>query len=162
MYEVTPIGTIRTPFCEQAGTPIQPGYGDEAHGEAVLDPAFAAGLADLERFERAWLVTWLHKSGDYKLRVVPYRDTRERGLFATRAPRRPNPIGISCVRVLGVEGNVLRFAGADMLDGTPLLDIKPYSPRFDAFPDARAGWLDDEAVDRRRADGRFDEGPSGA
>jgi len=87
--------------------------------------------------------------------VVPYRDTRERGLFATRAPSRPNPIGLSVVRLLGRDANVLRVADVDILDGTPLLDIKPYVPEFDAHPASRAGWLDERRADRKEADDRF-------
>jgi len=155
MYEVKPIGIIRTPWDEPEGTPIQPGYAADCEGEAVVEEAFAPGLADLAGFDRVWLVYWFHRSGSWQLHVVPFRDTRERGLFATRAPSRPNPIGMSAVRLLSVEGPRLRFTGADMLDGTPLLDIKPYSPRFDSFPAARDGWIDSESVDRRLADGRF-------
>ena len=89
---------------------------------------------------------------------MPYRDTRTHGLFATRSPSRPNPIGLSVVKLLGREKNVLRVRGVDILDGTPLLDIKPYVPEFDAFPTAKAGWLDEHREDCRRADGRFHGG----
>jgi tRNA-Thr(GGU) m(6)t(6)A37 methyltransferase TsaA len=106
-----------------------------------------------------WLVYWFDRAGPYKPRVVPYRDTHERGLFATRSPCRPNPIGVSVVRLLGREGNVLRVGGIDILDRTPLLDIKPYVPEFDAHPASKAGWLDEQREDRREADGRFHEEP---
>ena len=151
-----PIGMIHSPFKEQAGTPIQPGWGEKrGEGEIELFEEFAEGLADLEGFERIWLIFCFDRAATAKLKVVPYRDTKERGVFATRAPSRPNPVGISCVRLLGVEGRRLKVAELDILDGTPLLDIKPYSPRFDAWPDSAAGWLDDNTTRRQRADGRF-------
>jgi len=153
-----PIGRIHSPFEKQEGTPIQPGWGGETgEGEVEVFEDYADGLADLGGFDRIWLIYYLHRAAPAKLRLVPYRDTVERGVFATRAPSRPNPIGISCVRLLGVEGRRLRVAELDILDGTPLIDIKPYSPRFDAWPEAAAGWLDAGASGRERADGRFEE-----
>jgi tRNA-Thr(GGU) m(6)t(6)A37 methyltransferase TsaA len=150
-----PIGVIRSPFREAPGTPIQPIYGDEFEGEVVVEESFEAALADLEGFERIWLIYWLHRAGPYQPRVVPYRGTAEHGLFATRSPCRPNPLGLSVVRLVRREGLVLRIAGVDFLDETPLLDLKPYVPAFDAHPGARAGWFDTAAVDCRHADGRF-------
>ena len=152
-----PIGVIWSPHRSPAGTPIQPAYAEQSDGEVVVDERFAPALADIEGFERIWLIYCLDRAGPFKLTVVPYRDTQEHGLFATRAPSRPNPIGLSVVRLLGREGNVLRVRGLDILDGTPLLDIKPYVPEFDAFPDSRAGWLDAHREDRRKADARFHE-----
>jgi len=158
---IEPIGVIHSPFKEQAGTPIQPGWGgDASEGAVELFEEFAEGLADLDGFERIWLLYLLHRAAPFKLTVVPYRDTVERGLFATRAPSRPNPIGLSCVKLLGVQGRRLRVAELDILDGAPLLDIKPYSPRFDAWPEAKAGWLDADAGGRERADGRFEDAGS--
>ncbi|HNV04439.1 MAG TPA: tRNA (N6-threonylcarbamoyladenosine(37)-N6)-methyltransferase TrmO [Vicinamibacterales bacterium] len=154
------IGRIRTPFAEAAGAPIQPAYAQGIEGRVVLDEAFGSALDDLEGFERIWLIYWMDRSLPYRLRVVPYRDWRERGLFATRAPSRPNPIGLSVVRLVRREGAVLHVTDVDMLDGTPLLDIKPYVPAFDACPRSRAGWLDAGAASRERADGRF-HGDSG-
>jgi len=150
-----PIGVIHTPHRQAEGTPIQPAFARDAEGRVVLDAALAPALADLDGFDRVWLVFWLHRAAPHRLTVTPYRDRSERGLFSTRAPCRPNPIGISAVRLLAVEGNVLRVSGVDMLDGTPLLDVKPYAPRFDAYPDARAGWLDRSATRREVADDRF-------
>ena len=152
------IGVIRSPHAASAGTPIQPTYAEEVEGEVHVDADLEPALADLEGFERIWLVYWCDRAGPFRPRVVPYRDTREHGLFATRSPSRPNPIGLSVVRLLGRDRNVLRVRGVDILDGTPLLDIKPYVPEFDAHPAAKAGWLDDRREDRRRADGRFHEG----
>jgi tRNA (adenine37-N6)-methyltransferase len=149
------IGVIRSPHTASAGTPIQPVYAESIHGEVHVDPDLEPALADLEGFERIWLVYWFDRAGPFRPRVVPYRDTRAHGLFATRSPSRPNPIGLSVVKLLGREKNVLRVRGVDILDGTPLLDIKPYVPEFDAFPTAKAGWLDEHREERRRADGRF-------
>lgn len=150
-----PIGVIRSPHLAPAGTPLQPTYATECEGRVVVDPEFEAALADIEGFDRVWLIYWFDRAGPYGPRVVPYRDTREHGLFATRSPCRPNPIGLSVVRLVGRNGNVLLVRGVDILDGTPLLDIKPYVPDFDAHVSANAGWLEEKHVDRREADGRF-------
>ena len=152
--KVKPIGIIHSPFTQSAGTPIQPAVAGGAEGRVEVFSEYSPGLKDLEGFERIWLVFWFDRSAEYKLLVRPYLDTTERGLFATRAPCRPNPIGISPVRLLGVEGNILRIADVDILDGTPLLDIKPYAPRFDVFKDARSGWLE-AAGPGGAADNRF-------
>jgi tRNA-Thr(GGU) m(6)t(6)A37 methyltransferase TsaA len=149
------IGRIRTPFVEAPGTPIQSAYAEGSEGSVIVDDAFADALDDIEGFERVWLVYWMDRVSSFKPHVVPYRDTRERGLFATRSPCRPNPIGMSVVRLLGREGGALRVADVDILDDTPLLDIKPYVPEFDAHPSAKAGWFEECGVDRRVADGRF-------
>ena len=150
------IGRIRTPFQDAAGTPIQPLYAQGAKGQVVLDEAFAPGLDDVDGFERIWLVYWMHRAGPVRLRVVPYRDTHEHGLFATRSPCRPNPIGMSVVRLARREGSILHVLDVDMLDDTPLLDIKPYVLEFDAHAWSKAGWFEHCAVDRRVADDRFD------
>ena len=151
------IGVIRTPFAEAAGTPIQPAYARGIEGQVVVDEVFTPALDDLEGFERIWLIYWMDRSLRFQLSVVPYRDRRERGLFATRAPSRPNPIGLSVVRLLRREGAILHVADVDMLDGTPLLDVKPYVPAFDAHSSSKAGWFDRRAASRERADGRFHE-----
>lgn len=155
-----PIGVIRSPHLAPAGTPIQPVYAERAEGQVLVDEAFVPALADLEGFERVWLLYWLDRAGPFTPRVVPYRDTREHGLFATRSPCRPNPIGLSAVRLLGREGRVLHVADLDILDGTPLLDIKPFVRRFDEPDDIRIGWLEGKAdnVDSTEDDGRFDSG----
>jgi tRNA-Thr(GGU) m(6)t(6)A37 methyltransferase TsaA len=157
-----PIGVIRSPHQSPAGTPIQPAFAEAVEGEVVVNESVAEALDDIDCFERIWLIYCLDRAKPWKHRVVPYRDTQERGLFATRAPSRPNPIGLSVVRLLGRQNNVLRVRGLDILDGTPLLDIKPYVPEFDAFPDSKAGWLDERRQECREADGRFhqDDGPS--
>jgi len=150
-----PIGVVRSPFTREEGTPIQPALASGTEGVIELEPAYAPALADLDGFERIWVLYVLDRAGAYRPQVVPYRDDRLRGLFATRAPCRPNPIGLSSLRLLAVTGATLRVADLDILDGTPVLDIKPYVPRFDAFPAARAGWLDADRRDERHADGRF-------
>lgn len=151
------IGRIRTPFVGARGTPIQTAYARGVEGSVVLDEAVAGALDDLEGFERVWLLYWMDRAVAFRPRVVPYRDTRERGLFATRSPCRPNPIGLSVVRVVRRSGCVLHVADVDILDDTPLLDIKPYVPEFDAHPASRAGWFEACGADRRVADDRFHE-----
>ncbi len=156
--ELRAIGTIRSPYRRAAGTPIQPAFARGAKGTVVLDDAYADALDDIEGFERLWLVYWLDRADPFRPRILPYRDHREHGLFATRAPCRPNPIGLSVVRLAGRKGARLQVLDVDVLDGTPLLDVKPYIPRYDAHPDSRAGWLEDTPSRRTRADGRFHRG----
>ncbi|MCU0250515.1 MAG: tRNA (N6-threonylcarbamoyladenosine(37)-N6)-methyltransferase TrmO [Vicinamibacterales bacterium] len=156
-FGVRAIGHVRSPFVEASGTPIQPVYSSGAEGEVVVDERYAGALDDLEGFERLWLIYWMDRAAAFRPRVVPYRDTQSRGLFATRSPSRPNPIGLSVVRLVRRDGHVLHVADVDILDDTPLLDIKPYVPEFDAHPHSKAGWLDAAAADRRVADDRFHE-----
>ena len=154
---IDPIGTIRTPFTELEGMPIQPAGAREAVGTVILDPAYAEGLADLEGFSHIFLLYLFHRAAPMRLRVVPFLDTRERGVFATRSPLRPNPIGLSLVELLQVDGSTLKVRGIDVLDGTPLLDIKPYVEVFDRVEKSRSGWLTaaQEEVARKRSDRRF-------
>ncbi len=149
------IGVVRSPFHEQEGTPIQPAVSGGAEGTIELDPAYVPALADLDGFERIWVLWVADRARAYQASVVPYLDDRPRGLFATRATCRPNPIGLSHLRLLGVEGNVLRVSDLDILDGTPVLDLKPYVPRFDSLAGLRSGWLDRAPGRRPRADSRF-------
>lgn len=150
-----PIGVIHTPFASASETPIQPSRARDARGEVVVDPAFHEGLRDLEGFERIWLIYWFHQSGTPALVVTPFLDTQPHGVFATRAPARPSPLGISTVRLIAVRDGILEVSGVDMIDGTPLLDVKPYAPEFDAYPHALAGWLDAAASQRTLGDARF-------
>jgi tRNA-Thr(GGU) m(6)t(6)A37 methyltransferase TsaA len=150
-----PIGLIRTPFPRPEGTPIQPTEAAGAQGRVEVYREYENALQDLEGFERIWLLYWMDRAPEPRLRVRPFLDTAERGLFATRAPCRPNPIGMSCVRLLEVRGNILVVEDVDMLDQTPLLDIKPYAARFDSFSVSRGGWLDNAPVCDGIADGRF-------
>ncbi|MCC7175396.1 MAG: tRNA (N6-threonylcarbamoyladenosine(37)-N6)-methyltransferase TrmO [Bryobacterales bacterium] len=154
-----PIGVIHTPFRHSEGTPIQTAFAEGKEGTAVLKPEYAEGLKDLEGFERIWLIYWFDRAaGACKLVVTPYLGDAPHGVFATRAPARPNPIGMSPVRLLAVEGNVLHLADVDILDGTPLLDVKPYVSRFDCFRTTRNGWVDAAGDRRVVADNRFAHG----
>ncbi|RJO64423.1 MAG: tRNA (N6-threonylcarbamoyladenosine(37)-N6)-methyltransferase TrmO [Myxococcales bacterium] len=154
-----PIGTIRSPFVKQEGTPIQPCFAHDARGEIILDETFAPALKDLEGFERIWVLHVLDRSTSWEPLVKPYLDDVKRGVFAVRSPARPNPIGLSCLRLVGIEGSILFVAELDILDGTPVLDIKPYVPRFDCYPNVRAGWLDQTNSRAFKADGRFEKKP---
>jgi tRNA-Thr(GGU) m(6)t(6)A37 methyltransferase TsaA len=149
------IGVICTPHKEQSGTPIQPAFAPGVLGTVSLFEEYVNALVDLDGFERIWLIYHLDRSKLWAPRVIPYRDTVERGLFATRSPARPNPIGMSAVQLLSVNGRTLQVEGVDMLDGTPLLDIKPYVPAFDAHSTSRAGWFDKTLSDATVADDRF-------
>ncbi len=149
------IGRVQTPFVEQRGTPIQPSFAKDVKGRIIVEEPYIGALEDIEGFEHIWLLYWMDKAAPFRPRVVPYMDVQERGLFATRAPCRPNPIGISVVRLLGREGGILHVSDVDILNDTPLIDIKPYHPKFDAHPKSRAGWLDDNTEDRSVADSRF-------
>lgn len=152
-----PIGVIRTPFTEREGTPIQPVGARGVRGTVTVDREFAPGLKDLDGFSHIFLLYHFHRSGSWSPEVVPFMDDELRGVFATRAPARPNPIGISLVRLVSVEGAVLHVEGVDMLDGTPLLDIKPYLPEFDSREVTARGWLEENSKKARemRADDRF-------
>jgi tRNA (adenine37-N6)-methyltransferase len=140
-FHVQPIGVIHTPFTDPAATPIQSAR-STAVGSLVVDPAYADGLQDVEGFSHLILLYLFHQSAGYALRVTPFLDHQSRGLFATRYPARPNPIGLSVVRLLARHDNRLDIVGVDMFDGTPLLDIKPYVAEFDVRADTRAGWYD--------------------
>ncbi len=151
------IGIIHSPHGHAAGVPIQPFKGRRVRGTVEVDPKFAPALKDLDGFERIWLLYWFHRSRRPNALVKPYMDTTERGLFATRAPSRYNNVGMSPVRLLGVKGNILEVEDMDILDGTPLLDIKPYIQAFDSYPGVRQGWVDGINVDSSEgiADDRF-------
>ncbi len=153
--EIRPIGIIHSPFTEASGTPRQAVFAKGSEGTVEVFAEFQEGLANLEGFERIWLLFWLDRAAPYRLKVKPYMDDKMRGLFATRAPSRPNPIGMSCVKLLSVEGNVLGVAEIDALDGTPLLDIKPYVGKLDCFNVKRSGWLQNILNNPSPADDRF-------
>jgi tRNA-Thr(GGU) m(6)t(6)A37 methyltransferase TsaA len=154
--ELKQIGIIRSPHRQATGTPVQVAHATDICGTVEVFPAFGDGLKDLAGFERIWLVYWFDRAASARLEVTPYLDVETHGIFATRSPCRPNPIGLSPVRLLGIEGNTLKVVDLDILDGTPLLDIKPYVPAFDAFVARRIGWCG-QLVDGRRsvADERF-------
>ncbi|MEN6442176.1 MAG: tRNA (N6-threonylcarbamoyladenosine(37)-N6)-methyltransferase TrmO [Methanoregula sp.] len=159
LYQFVPIGIIHSPFSEPAGMPIQPAGASGVQGRIVLDPEFQDGLKDLTGFSRIILIYIFHRSNGYNLNIMPFLDTVQHGVFATRAPRRPNAIGISIVRLVAIHGCELIIEDVDILDGTPLLDIKPYVPAFDAYPEEKAGWFDNsgDTVTGVRSDNRFCE-----
>jgi tRNA-Thr(GGU) m(6)t(6)A37 methyltransferase TsaA len=138
-----PIGVIHSEHTKAEATPIQPVYAKGCMGRAEIFPEFAAGLRDLDGFSHMYLIYHFHRGGPVKLLVKPFLQDVERGVFATRAPCRPNAIGLSVVELVRREGNILHLGGLDILDGTPLLDIKPYSARFDCIETTRNGWQDD-------------------
>ena len=149
------IGLIRSPHADLARTPRQPGATATTR-EAIIAlhplPGIREALRDLEGMERIWVLSWFHRVRNWRPMVLPPRGARvRRGVFATRSPHRPNPIGLSLVRLLGVDGLTLRIDDVDLLDGTPVLDLKPYHPSVEAHPTSRAGWIDD--VVRAEEDG---------
>jgi tRNA-Thr(GGU) m(6)t(6)A37 methyltransferase TsaA len=152
-----PIGRISTPFTTPAGTPIQPKAAEGVAGSIKIFAEFCQGLQDLEGFSHMFLLYHFHLVQNFSLLVKPFLDDGERGLFATRAPARPNPIGLSIVRLESIEGDTLHVLDVDMLDGTPLLDIKPFVPEFDARDQTRIGWLASNLnkLKAARDDGRF-------
>ena len=143
-FVMTPIGIIHSPFNDKAQTPIQPNR-SPARGQVEVFPQYAPGLQDLEGFSHIYLLYAFHRSDGFTLHVQPFLDDELHGLFATRHPCRPNPIGLSVVRLLALWDNILDIEGVDVLDGTPLLDIKPYVPDFDVRFDARAGWYENRS-----------------
>jgi len=155
--EYEPIGIIHSPYTDLKGMPIQPAGAKDVRGSLEIFEDYREGLQDIEGFSHIILVYHFHRSQGYSLRVTPFLDETERGLFATRAPKRPNPIGLSIVRLDGVSGGTLNLRNVDILDGTPLLDLKPYVPAFDAQDDVRTGWLETSgrSVVYRHADDRF-------
>jgi tRNA (adenine37-N6)-methyltransferase len=144
-----PIGKILTSLKEKTDAPIQGVLAPESRGSVEVFPEFAEGLKDIEGFSHLILIYHFHKSGDYTLLKKPFLDKVERGIFSIRYYSRPNPIGISVVRLLSVNDNILEIAEIDILDGTPLLDIKPYMPKFDIRNDARDGWLKDNEINKQ-------------
>jgi len=152
-----PVGVIYSPFEAPEGTPIQPAGARGVAGSVEVFPEYAEGLKDVEGFSHIVLIYHFHLSRKSSLRVRPYLDSQMRGVFATRSPSRPNPIGISVVRLNRVEGPVLHIQDIDIVNGTPLLDIKPYVPEFDLNEPVKIGWLEGliERAPAARDDGRF-------
>jgi tRNA-Thr(GGU) m(6)t(6)A37 methyltransferase TsaA len=140
-FLMRPIGIIHSPFKEKEQMPIQASR-SQAIGLVEIYPEFAEGLEDIEGFSHIILIYAFHRSSGYMLHVKPFLDDQERGLFSTRYPRRPNPIGLSIVQLVSRQENTLTFEGADVLNGTPLLDIKPYVPDFDYRTEVRTGWYE--------------------
>ena len=154
--EYQPIGFIRSPHQTTSGTPIQPSRGRGIRGTIEIEEVYVEALSDLDGFSHIIVICHLHRASEFKSKVVPYLDTELRGLFATRAPARPNPIGISVLRLLEIDGNRLQIEDVDLLDGTPVLDIKPYVRGFDDQTDVRCGWLDEIKERQTTADDRFE------
>ncbi len=152
-----PIGIIHSPYKELKGMPIQPKGAVGIKGRVEVFEHFREGLDDLEGFSHIYLLYHFHLSRGVDLRVIPFMDSEQRGLFSTRAPKRPNPIGLSIVQLDRIENGVLYIQNVDILDGTPLLDIKPFAPQFDAQEHVRTGWLEKAgtSVSGRRSDDRF-------
>lgn len=155
--DMNPIGIIHTPFSTLDNMPIQPRGAGDVRGQVIVREEFAEGLKDLDGFSHIFLLYQFHKARRTELMVTPFMDNVPRGVFATRSPLRPNHIGMSLVRLERIEGNILHILGADMLDATPLLDIKPYISGFDLVTDSRDGWMtaSDSEVARKRSDSRF-------
>jgi tRNA-Thr(GGU) m(6)t(6)A37 methyltransferase TsaA len=137
----TPIGVIHSPFTTLAGMPIQTVAATGVAATVELDPSYAAGLTDIDGFSYLLLITHLHLMQGFALELTPFMDTQPHGVFATRSPRRPNPIGLSIVRLVRVEGATLHIEEVDLVDGTPVLDIKPYVPQLDDRTAERTGWF---------------------
>lgn len=152
-----PIGIVHSPFSSLEGMPIQPAGAAGIQGTVEVLPEYQDGLKDLEGFSHIILLYHFHRSTDFMLEVIPFLDSESRGVFATRAPRRPNPIGLSVVKLQKIEDNILHIENVDMLDGTPLLDVKPYVPEFDEQVSVRTGWLEraGRTVSQRKSDKRF-------
>ncbi len=153
----TPIGIIHTPFSTPEGTPIQPQGAAGVEGTVELFSEFVDGLADLQEFSHIFLIYHFHLAKPFALQVKPFLDDKSHGLFATRAPSRPNPIGISIVELIDIENSILHIRDIDVVDQTPLLDIKPYVPDFDAKKTKKIGWLEDKTkkIKKTVADRRF-------
>ena len=152
-----PIGTLHTPFKQLSEMPIQPSGARGIRGQLVLRPELTEGLKDLAGFSHLILIYQFHRAGSCQLQVTPFLDHQPRGIFATRAPTRPNPIGLSVVKLIAIEGHVLDLEDVDVLDGTPVLDIKPYVPEFDQPNEVHTGWLQQAAqiAASTRSDRRF-------
>ncbi len=152
-----PIGIIRTPFKNKEGMPIQPSGGIGVRSTIKISAEYIAGLKDLEGFSHIILIYHFHLSKDYSLTVTPFLDDQPHGVFATRAPERPNSIGLSVVKLNAVKGDILDIENVDIIDGTPLLDIKPYVPEFDAQVEVETGWLGkiEKRVHKTKSDLRF-------
>ena len=152
-----PIGVIHSPFKEPKGTPIQPAAAKGISGTVEVFPEYAVGLKDVEGFSHIVLIYHFHLSSGSSLTAKPYMDSKKRGVFAMRGPSRPNPIGMSIVRLIGIEGSIIHIQDVDIVDGTPLLDIKPYVPEFDIREGGKTGWLEKKVnkLPVSKDDGRF-------
>lgn len=156
--KINPIGIIHTPFKEIGEMPIQPLAASGIQGKIEMRPEFTEGLTDLDGFSHITLLYYFHKVKGFELKVKPFMDTEKHGIFATRSPKRPNSIGMSTVKLLKIEENILYIEMVDILDGTPLIDIKPFFSKFDNRTDTKSGWLDNQHdlnIENLRSDERF-------
>ena len=155
--EFKPIGIVHSPFTKTEGMPIQPLGAEGIKGTVWVFEKYLSGLKDLDGFSHIMLFYYFHRNRGFNLTVVPFTDTKPRGVFATRAPKRPNPIGFSVVELERIENGILHIQNVDILDETPLLDIKPYVPEFDAQGKVRTGWLEKakKTVSTHKSDDRF-------
>jgi len=153
----SPIGVINSPFDEPVNMPIQSASANGVAGTLKSYDEFVPGLKDIEEFSHIILLYAFHRSDGYKLQVRPFLEDVVHGVFAVRAPKRPNPIGFSIVKLIKKEKNVLFIENVDVLNGTPLLDIKPYVPEFDCLTEASSGWVGNhrEKITNKKSDGRF-------
>ena len=154
---LTQIGIIKTPHTNEVGIPIQPKGAEGIKGEIEIFEEFKDGLLHLDEFSHVYLIYVLHKMKGYKLQTIPFMDDQIHGIFATRSPKRPCPIGLSIVKILSVKNNIIEIENVDMLNDTPLLDIKPYVPAMDNFETYKNGWLEKNHVKSKylKADNRF-------
>ncbi|MGB5747843.1 MAG: tRNA (N6-threonylcarbamoyladenosine(37)-N6)-methyltransferase TrmO [Desulfobacterales bacterium] len=159
IIEYRPIGIIHSPHKTPQGSPIQPTAAEGIKGHIEIYPEFAEGLEDLAGFSHIFIIYHFHLSKKFSLKVKPFLDDDQHGLFATRAPSRPNPIGISVVRLVEINERTLRIQNVDVVDSTPLLDIKPYVPAFDVHTVEKIGWLEKKSrkIEKAVDDGRFTE-----
>ncbi|KPK26406.1 MAG: tRNA-Thr(GGU) m(6)t(6)A37 methyltransferase TsaA [Desulfobacterales bacterium SG8_35_2] len=157
--KLQPIGVIHSPFNTLEDMPIQPAAAQGVSGSIELLPEYIEGLDDLNGFSHIYLIYFFHLAQDYNLKVIPFLDTAPRGLFATRAPRRPNPIGLSIVKINKITENIIEIENVDIIDGTPLLDIKPYVPEMDAPENCKIGWLTEHRsiIKKQKSDKRFSD-----
>ncbi len=140
--QFTPVGIIHTPFKTVENMPIQPSAAKDIGGTIEIFPEYTEGLADLEGFSHIYIIFHLHKVNSFRLKVIPFLDTVEHGVFATRSPARPNPLGLSVAEIVSVKNNIIEIRGVDMLDGSPVLDIKPFVPEFENYTGIRRGWFE--------------------
>ncbi len=151
MLNLSPIGYLRSTDKAKFSVPHQSPVSENKNHYIELNPGnnFEAALKDLQDFERIWIVWWFNKNSNWRPCVLPPRGkAQKRGVFATRSPHRPNPIGISCVKLIKIKGRKIYISDSDLIDGTPVFDIKPYIPEVDSFPDSKAGWVDELKEDR--------------
>lgn len=157
-FDFQTIGTIRSQYKQLADMPIQAKGSRDSSARVVIVPEFQDGLKDLEGFSHIYIIYPFHQSKGYELMVTPFLDNQPHGVFATRAPRRPNSIGLSIAKICAIQTNIIHLAGIDILDGTPVWDIKPYIERFDRVDSSRSGWMNSSEIEvkNKRSDTRFE------